>query len=141
MILEKVSSCAERIVLALSVRDMKRPELIEKSGIRKGDLSCYINGRYEPKQPAIAKMAAALDVSELWLSGYDVPMERTSNQKRSDQMEEIIDLLNHNNKFFKRAIKLSGADDDRQRLVEKILEMPDDQFQSIVQLLNVFTKE
>lgn len=70
---------SNRLVLAMSKRNMKQSDLIKKTGINKGALSSYINGRYEPKQNNIFLLANALDVNEAWLMGYDVDMDRTSN--------------------------------------------------------------
>lgn len=42
----------------------------------KGALSSYISGRYNPKQNNTYLIAKALNVSEAWLMGADVPMER-----------------------------------------------------------------
>lgn len=76
-------SCAERISEALYIRKMKQVELCEKTGIPKSAMSQYVSGLFEPKHDRIYKIALALDVSEAWLMGYDVPMERTSGKKES----------------------------------------------------------
>lgn len=73
-----MESISERIKKALELRDMKQADLIKLTGINKGALSSYISGKYEPKQNNIFLMAKALNVSEAWLMGYDVPMERKS---------------------------------------------------------------
>ena len=71
-----MASIAERLREALSIRGMKQAELVAKTGIGKSSISTYISGAYEPKQRNIYKIALALDVSETWLMGYDVPMGR-----------------------------------------------------------------
>ena len=71
-----MESISERIKTALELREMKQADLIKLTGINKGALSSYISGKYEPKQNNIFLMAKALNVSEAWLMGYDVPMER-----------------------------------------------------------------
>ena len=65
-----------RMKQALQMRNMKQAELAEKTGIDKGQISSYISGRYKPKQENLSLMAVALDVSDYWLMGLDVPMER-----------------------------------------------------------------
>ncbi|WP_083588902.1 helix-turn-helix domain-containing protein [Clostridium sp. Marseille-P3244] len=67
---------AQRIKEALELRNMKQADLVEKTQISKGALSSYISGAYEPKQKNLYKIAKALNVSESWLMGLDVPMER-----------------------------------------------------------------
>lgn len=73
---------SDRIKEGLLARDMKQADLVNISGISKGALSSYISGTYEPKQRNIYKIAKALNVSEAWLMGFDVPMER--NPKTTD---------------------------------------------------------
>lgn len=71
-----MATTSQRLKEAMSLRNMRQIDIIEKTGINKGALSSYISGRYIPKQDAIYKMALALDVSEAWLMGRDVPMDR-----------------------------------------------------------------
>lgn len=73
---EKTERCGKRIEMALSIRQMKQSDLCKLSGVPKSSLSLYLRDAYEPKQDKIYKMAIALNVSEMWLMGYDVPMER-----------------------------------------------------------------
>ena len=73
---ERKSNCSERIVTALAIRNMKQSELCELTKIPKSAVSQYIKGAFEPKQDRISIIARALDVSEAWLMGYDVPMGR-----------------------------------------------------------------
>ena len=73
---ERKSNCSERIATALAIRNMKQSELCDRTKIPKSAISQYISGAFEPKQDRIYLIARALDVSEAWLMGYDVPMER-----------------------------------------------------------------
>ena len=66
----------KRIQTALDIRGMKQVDLVNITGIGKSSISTYLSGEYEPKQKNLYKIAKALDVSESWLMGYDVPMER-----------------------------------------------------------------
>lgn len=66
----------KRIQTALDIRGMKQVDLVNLTGIGKSSISTYLSGEYEPKQKNLYKIAKALDVSESWLMGYDVPMER-----------------------------------------------------------------
>lgn len=70
---------------------MKQSELVALTGIGKSSISTYISGEYEPKQKNLYRIAKALDVSEAWLMGLDVPMER---EKPSDlpQSPDILPL-------------------------------------------------
>ena len=83
---EKVESCGERIAKALNIRGMKQSELCKLAKVPKSSLSLYLSGAYEPKQNRIYDMAKVLRVSEAWLLGYDVPMEK----ENTSPTDEII---------------------------------------------------
>ena len=85
---ERKSNCSERISTALAIRRMKQADLCARTKIPKSAMSQYISGAFEPKQDRIYLIAKALGVSEAWLMGYDVPMERQDGKKSpSDKVE------------------------------------------------------
>lgn len=94
---ERIASCGARIKEALYLRGMRQVELCEITKIPKSALSQYISGSFEPKQDRIYLIAKALDVSEAWLMGYDVPMEKEKNPpdepKLSEGEEVLLDLF------------------------------------------------
>ena len=70
-----------RMKYALQLRGMKQAELADKTGIDKGQISSYLSGKYKPKQENLSLLAVALNVSEYWLMGLDVPMEREASKE------------------------------------------------------------
>ena len=68
-----------RLKEAMAVRDIKAAELSRMTGLSKARISQYTNGVYEAKPRAICLLAGALDVSEAWLMGGNVSMERADN--------------------------------------------------------------
>lgn len=72
----QVETTAARLKKAMDIRGKKQIDLARETGIDKGSISHYVSGRYEPKQEAVNKLSIVLGVSEMWLWGYDVPMER-----------------------------------------------------------------
>ena len=75
-------SCAARLKMALSIRNMTQAELCQKTKIPKSALSEYIKGLYDPKQDRLLILSEALNVDPAWLMGYEVPMEK-EGKKRS----------------------------------------------------------
>ena len=71
-----VDSFMNRLNKAIALRRIKPIELSEKTGIDKSKISSYMSGRYKAKQDGVYLLAQALNVNEIWLMGYDVPMER-----------------------------------------------------------------
>ena len=82
----KTSSTSERLKEIMRIRQLKQADLARATGLAKGGISNYITGRYEPKSDVISKLAKALNCSEMWLWGYDVPMER----QKSASPEEVV---------------------------------------------------
>ena len=74
----KIDTCGNRIAQALKIREIKPADLCKLAKVPKSSLSLYMSGAYEPKQNRVYDQALALNVSEAWLMGYDVPMERES---------------------------------------------------------------
>lgn len=70
-------SFANRLNKAMHLRNIKATELSEKANIPKSAISQYLSGLYEAKQKSIFKLASVLNISEGWLMGLDVPMERS----------------------------------------------------------------
>ncbi len=67
-----------RLNQALNIKNMKPLELSLKTKIPKSSISQYMSGYAKPKADRIYAISKALNVSEAWLMGYDVPMERDS---------------------------------------------------------------
>lgn len=79
------SNTSERLNQIMQERNIRQSDILEmakpycvKYGIRLGrsDLSQYVTGKTRPGQDKLAMLGFALNVSEAWLMGYDVPMER-----------------------------------------------------------------
>ena len=65
-----------RLKTALELSQMKQRDLCAATGIPKSAMSQYLSGNFEPKSDRLEKLAAALNVSEAWLMGYDTSPER-----------------------------------------------------------------
>ena len=95
---ERVATCADRLKEALTIKGLKQSDLCRLTGIPKSAISQYISGAFEPKQDRVYLLSKALNVSEAWLMGLDVPMEREKNApSESESLTEgeqmLIDLF------------------------------------------------
>lgn len=111
-----------RLSEALSLRAMRQVDLAERTGLTQSQINSWKRNRWQPKQEALYKMAKVLDVSELWLAGYDVPMERPVEQKKMDELAEIIHKLRNNNKYVDIMNYIIKLDDTQLETVELMLE-------------------
>ncbi len=93
---DKIATTSERLQIILSKKQMKQSDLARATGISRGAISNYVLGRYAPKSDIVQKLANALNCSERWLWGYDVPMERsarTFGEEENPYAIEINDTL------------------------------------------------
>lgn len=95
----KKESTAIRLKLLMKKRNLRQVDILEKSkpfcekyGVKLGrnDLSQYVNGKVEPGQEKLTILGLALNVSEAWLMGFDVPIERRSNDDLTEKSPKIL---------------------------------------------------
>ena len=110
-----------RLREALALRQMRPIELSEKTGIAKSMISYYLNGKTKPKADRIYIISQALDISEAWLLGYDVPMNRTEEQKKNDALVQVIAKLRKDPDFFEVVSILAGLESDEYASIKHLL--------------------
>lgn len=120
----KTDSFANRLKLALDNAGKKPADVVKETGIDKSAMSNYRKGTYEPKQDAIYKIAKCLNVSEMWLWGYDCPMERPISQKENDELVELIEKLRNDKGFRSLVIKLGKLNPDQLEGLMKLMNIP-----------------
>ena len=122
-----MATIAERIQEGMNLRGLKQVDIIEKTGMNKGALSSYLSGKYKPKQDKIYLLAKALDVSEAWLMGYDVPIERKEyfslqvSKKEKDLLVKF-NLLNESGQTKAVEYVSDLADNPKYQLAEEVRE-------------------
>lgn len=81
----------DRLNEALKIRGMSASELAKRSGLAKSSVSRYLTGENIPRSIAIGKMATALDVSPVWILGYNLTMD-------GEEIQIDIEKLSDDNK-------------------------------------------
>ena len=114
---KRVATTSERLKEAILFSGKKQVDISKATGIDKGSISNYISGRYEPKLGAIKKLAEALDVSEMWLWGYDVPKER-QKEKPAGEGELSAKKL----EFIEKVKQMSEEELERLEQILRIVE-------------------
>lgn len=118
---DRVSTPSERIKEAMKLRKMKQVDLAERSGINKPSISCYISGKYEPKQMALYQLGRALDVAEMWLAGYDIPMERPAEQKENDELADLMERIKKDPEFKRLVCRINHLSSEQLDAVNNLL--------------------
>lgn len=109
----KVSTTKDRLKMAMTLCGKKQVDLVNETGINRGTISRYLSGKYEPKADTINKLAIALDCSEMWLWGYDVPRKRSPEQKKNDAKTKVINRIRNDSDFADMVIDLDSLDESQ----------------------------
>lgn len=88
MKLKKISTTRDRLQEAMARAGKRQTDLVRETGLNRGTISRYLSGEVEPKSDAVNKLAASLNCSEMWLWGYDVPMERETPSREDTEISE-----------------------------------------------------
>lgn len=75
---KQVDTFKNRFNIAISNANIRPAELAEITKLSKSTISHYMSGYTQPKSDKLFILSKALNVSEAWLMGLDVPMERPS---------------------------------------------------------------
>ena len=121
--LVRVASSSDRIREAMDAANMSQAELTTSTGLNHSSISRYLSGKMEPKQKAISLLAKALNVTEMWLWGYDVPQERPMEQKKNDDLVKVIARLRKDSEF--------------RELVTQLDKLPADECASLMKLVSI----
>ena len=124
---ERVALTKDRLKEAMGEVGKKQADLVRETGLNRGTISRYLSGEVEPRQDAAYKLALALNVSETWLWGYDVPKERTAGQKKNDDLVKIIAQMRKDPKFF--------------GIVSMLAELPSEQYDSLTTIISALGKK
>lgn len=71
-----VDTFSNRLQKALDYSNMRQVDLVEKTKLDKTLINKYLSGIMKAKQDKLTILADALNVNEVWLMGYNVPMDR-----------------------------------------------------------------
>jgi len=110
-----------RIAEALNMRNMKQIELAEKTGISRGTINNWLKNKYQPKRVPLMKMAQVLDVAELWLAGYDVPIERAPEQKQADALVELFKQLRSDAEFKELVMNIRSLSPENYQTIKHLV--------------------
>lgn len=95
---------AQRLREIMSQRGLRQVDIIHmaepycekyKIQLGKSDLSQFVSGKVVPGQWKLSILAMALGVSEAWLMGFDVPMEREESTpaQQDERTDEFVRLF------------------------------------------------
>lgn len=99
----RISNTSERLIFLMKEQHLRQIDIINlckplcdkyNEKIPKNALSQYISGKVIPGQRKLYILAEALNVSEAWLMGFDVPMKNTVNLNK-DKKAHVNEFINN----------------------------------------------
>lgn len=99
------ATTSDRLKFIMESRNLRQADILEmiapyceryNVSIPRNALSQYVTGKVLPRQDKLTILGMALNVSEAWLMGFDVPMERKEPAAQDEpQRNEFIQLYSH----------------------------------------------
>lgn len=121
---EKKAELKDRLKFALELREKKAVDLVRDLKIPKSAVSQYLSGKSQNMDSRrLYDMCKYLNVSEPWMMGYDVPMDRKTEEKN----DILVDV-----------IKRLRIDDDFLSLVETLNKLDKSKIVGVKQMLSAF---
>lgn len=111
----------DRLKQAMAYQNMKAADVCERGNIPKSAMSYYMSGRSEPKSDRLYIIAKVLDVSEAWLLGYDVAMERSQDQKELDEMAALNERIKKDPEFRQTVFRINHLNPGQLEAVNNLL--------------------
>lgn len=86
----KYPDVAKRITEAMAEKNLRAQDVANLTGISKASISQYVNGTNSPSNLTASKLSKALDVSPLWLMGFDFdkfgkPLDSSEKMKNAPE--------------------------------------------------------
>lgn len=122
LIMEPVATVSQRLRIAVEKSGKTQAEIVRETGINKASLSRYLKGTYAPKSTALYKLALALDVSDMWLEGYDVPMERSQKQKEIDFKNNLYKKIAQDMDLLKTISQYYNLPEEKKKTIRDLVD-------------------
>ncbi len=121
---EKREPLKDRLYLALSMRGKKAVDLTRDLQIPKSAVSQYLSGKSQNMDSErLYKIARYLDVSEPWLLGFEVPMERNAEKKNTQAIAAMSVRLRKDEDFLSIVSLLNDFDQEKLKKAKQILQL------------------
>lgn len=111
----------DRLKYAMELKDMKAVDVANSTGIPKNSISYYLSGRSEPKSDRVYLLAKTLDISEAWLMGFDVAMERSVEQKDVDATVALLNRIEKDREFKRLMLRINRLTPAQLEAVKSVL--------------------
>lgn len=136
----KKHTTSDRLKQIMTERNLKQIDILNMASpyckkyeikLNKNDLSQYVSGKVEPGQNKLYILGLALNVSEAWLMGFDVPMDKSSSGYYKDNSNNDLLLTQHE----KKVVTAYRQKPEMQPAVDRLLRIDEDETELIPSLV------
>lgn len=111
----------DRLKEALEIREKKAVDLVRDLKIPKSAVSQYLSGKSQNMDSErLYLICKYLNVSEPWMMGYDIPMERNT-EKKNNAIADIVVRLRTDVEFFSLVESLNGLDVEKINAIKQMV--------------------
>lgn len=119
---EKRSELKERLQYALDIREKKAVDLSKDLNIPKSAISQYLSGKSQKMDSKrLYAICNYLNVSEPWLLGFDVPMEKSIEQKNNNIIVDVVARMRTDKDFFDAINIMYALDNEKFSSIKQML--------------------
>ena len=119
---ERKAEMKDRLQYALDIRNKKAVDLSKDLEIPKSAISQYLSGKSQKMDSKrMYTICNYLNVSEPWLLGFDVPMEKTMTQKKNDALADIVVKMRTDDSFFEAINIMYNLDEEKFSSIKQML--------------------
>lgn len=117
----KVAELKDRLKYAMELKGVRPVDLCNQADIPKVSMSYYLSGRSEPRPDRVYVLSKILDVSEAWLLGFDVAMERSQDQKDADETLALLNRIKKDKGFKQMMLRINRLTPAQLEAVKSVL--------------------
>ena len=143
-----MATFAERLKIALQNKGMKQTVLAYRIGVDRSYISNYLSGKYKPSAETHNKIARVLEVSEMWLSGYDVPMQEAIKEKENTFIsykdgdigglrKDLSDII----EAYKLKHPLEEISEGKQKLIDYVMTVPENKAEKVLKIIQAIVED
>lgn len=112
----------DRLRKALDMNNKKPADLANDLNIPKSAISQYLAGRSK-NMPSerMYSICKYLNVSEGWMMGFDVQMERPTELKETDEVVALVKRLETEKEFRSLVVKLSKLNSNQLQVIKAVM--------------------
>ncbi len=111
----------DRLQEALYIRDKKAVDLVRDLKIPKSAVSQYLSGKSQNMDSKrLYSICKYLDVSEAWMMGYNVSMERNM-EKKNNAIADIVIRLRTDEEFLSLVESMGKLDIEKLRAFKQLV--------------------